>query len=71
LGVSYCPNRKEQENIRIYGRNTEITDVFDALVNKRCYERSMSVEEILNFFKEMSDGKFDLNLVELLLIIYH
>ncbi len=61
------PNGKKAEDIHIYGRITAIADVFDALVNKRCYKPAWSLAETLDFFKEMSAVKFDPNLVKLLL----
>jgi len=61
------PNGKKAEDIHIYGRITAIADVFDALVNKRCYKSAWTLEETLDFFKEMSAVKFDPNLVKLLI----
>ncbi len=61
------PNGKKGEDIHIYGRITAIADVFDALVNKRCYKAAWALEETLEFFKEMSGVKFDPALVNLLL----
>lgn len=60
------PNGKKGEDIHIYGRITAIADVFDALVNKRCYKAAWSIEETMDFFKEMSAVKFDPMLVNLL-----
>lgn len=61
------PNGKKGEDIHIYGRITAIADVFDALVNKRCYKAAWTIEETMGFFIEMSAVKFDPKLVSLLL----
>jgi len=60
------PNRIKGENIHIYGRIASIADVFDALINKRCYKSAWSIGDTLDFFKEMSAVKFDPALVALL-----
>lgn len=61
------PKGKSGEDIHIYGRITSIADVFDALVNKRCYKQAWPIEESLNFFREMSGVKFEPSLVELVI----
>ncbi len=61
------PDGKQGEGIHIYARITAIADVFDALVNKRCYKAAWTIEETLSFFKEMSAVKFDPALVNILL----
>jgi len=60
------PNGLKGEEIHIYGRITAIADVFDALVNKRCYKAAWSINETLDFFKDMKGVKFDPNLVDIL-----
>jgi len=57
---------KKGESIHIYGRITSIADVFDALVNKRCYKTAWTIEATMTFFKEMSGVKFDPSLVSIL-----
>jgi len=59
------PNGLKGEAIHIYGRIASIADVFDALINKRCYKPAWTIDETLAFFKEMSGVKFDPSLVEL------
>ena len=59
------PEGKKGEGIHIYGRITAIADVFDALVNKRCYKPAWSIVETMDFFREMTNVKFDPKLVEL------
>jgi len=60
------PKGKKGEGIHIYGRIAAIADVFDALVNKRCYKPAWSIVETMDFFREMTAVKFDPKLVELL-----
>jgi len=60
------PLGKKGESIHIYGRITSIADVFDALVNKRCYKTAWTIEATMTFFKEMSGVKFDPSLVSIL-----
>ncbi|MCJ8313606.1 MAG: DUF3369 domain-containing protein [Saccharospirillaceae bacterium] len=61
------PNGKKAEEIHIYGRITAIADVFDALVNKRCYKQAWNIEDTMDFITEMSGIKFDPALVELVI----
>jgi len=61
------PLGKKGEDIHIYGRITAIADVFDALVNKRCYKAAWTIEEAMMFLKEMSGVKFDPSLIFILL----
>ncbi len=60
------PKGKKGESIHIYGRIAAIADVFDALVNKRCYKSAWSIVETMDFFREMTAVKFDPKLVELI-----
>jgi len=60
------PKGKKGQDIHIYGRIAAIADVFDALVNKRCYKPAWSIVKTMDFFREMTAVKFDPNLVELL-----
>jgi len=60
------PRGKKGEDIHIYGRIAAIADVFDALVNKRCYKPAWSIVETMDFVREMTAVKFDPKLVELL-----
>jgi HD-GYP domain-containing protein (c-di-GMP phosphodiesterase class II) len=46
------------EKIPIEGRICRVSDVFDALVNKRCYKPALSVENTIGIMeKEMQQGK--------------
>lgn len=51
-------------HIHIYGRIVAMADVFDALLFKRAYKDSWSVEDVLSFMREMSGVHFDPKLVE-------
>ncbi|WP_369808237.1 HD-GYP domain-containing protein, partial [Oleiphilus sp. HI0123] len=61
------PNGIAGEDIHIFARIASVADVFDALVNRRCYKQARSIDETLNFFKEMKGTKFEPRLVDLLL----
>ncbi|MGC8553742.1 MAG: HD-GYP domain-containing protein, partial [Phycisphaerae bacterium] len=53
------PNGLTGENIPISGRICIVSDIFDALTNKRVYKPAYSVEESLNIMKnEMGIGKY-------------
>ncbi len=57
-GYGY-PDRLKGEDIPISGRICIISDVFDALTNKRIYKPAYSVEESMNIMKnEMGVGKY-------------
>lgn len=47
------------EEISIFGRITAITDVFDALANKRVYKPAWEKERIIAFFHEENGRHFD------------
>ena len=52
------PFELKGEKIPIEGRICRVADVFDALVNKRCYKPEMSVENAIEIMeKEMKPGK--------------
>jgi len=63
-GSGYPKGLKGME-IHIYGRIAAIADVFDALVNKRCYKPAWSIAETMDFIQQMNAVKFDPQLVEL------
>jgi putative two-component system response regulator len=57
-GYGY-PNRLKGEDIPISGRICIVSDVFDALTNKRIYKPAYSVEESISIMKnEMGVGKY-------------
>ncbi len=52
--------------ISIEGRITAIADVFDALLNRRCYKEAWELSEVKTYFADQSGKHFDPALVELL-----
>lgn len=63
------PNGLAGEDIHIYARIASVADVFDALVNRRCYKEAWSLEETVKFFIEMRGVKFEPRLVDVLIDI--
>ena len=64
-GTGY-PNGLKGDEIHIYGRITAVADVFDALLNKRCYKEPWSIDEVKQYFEEQKAKHFDPHLVEIL-----
>lgn len=60
------PLGKSGSDIHIFGRITAVADVFDALLNDRCYKKAWPLEKVLDFFKAESGRQFDPDLVALL-----
>lgn len=65
-GTGY-PNNVKGDDIHIYGRITAVADVFDALLNQRCYKEAWDIDKVVNHFKEQKDKHFDGKLVSILL----
>jgi response regulator RpfG family c-di-GMP phosphodiesterase len=65
-GTGY-PQGIEGDNIHVYARISSVADVFDALVNQRCYKEAWSLDDTLAFFVEMKGSKFEPRLVDLLI----
>ena len=61
------PDKLSGEDIHIYGRITAVADVFDALLSKRCYKESWSIDQVIDYFKEASGKQFQPALVSILL----
>lgn len=61
------PYRLEKEKIPLCARIMALADVFDALVTKRCYKESMSMDEAFDIIKSGSGTQFDPTLVEIFL----
>ena len=61
------PYRLEKEKIPLCARIMALADVFDALVTKRCYKESMSMDEAFDIIKSGSGTQFDPVLVEIFL----
>lgn len=60
------PKGTSGEDIHIFARIAALADVFDALINKRCYKKAWDFSEVKNFFIEMKGVKFQPDLVDLL-----
>ena len=56
------PEGLSGDNIPFEARIMAIADVYDALINKRCYKDAFSVEKSLNIIKEGSGTQFDAKL---------
>jgi len=57
-GTGYPQGLKEKE-IHLYGRMSAIIDVFDALINKRCYKPAMPIEKVINVMQTGKGTYFD------------
>lgn len=58
------PAGKKGDDIHIYGRIVALTDVFDALMTKRCYKDAWSFDEVNKFIVEQKGKKFDPDVVD-------
>lgn len=65
-GTGY-PQKKQGEDIHIYGRITALADVFDALGTNRVYKQAWELDDILELIKKESGKHFDPKLVTLFL----
>ena len=54
-------------DIHIYGRIVALSDVFDALVNRRCYKEAWPLEKVLELLRNEKGRHFDPALVDILL----
>lgn len=61
-GTGY-PNKLKGEEIPLAGRIVALADVFDALINKRCYKSAMPYEDACEIIKKESSHHFDPNVV--------
>lgn len=59
------PNGLSGESISLPARIMTISDVFDALVNDRCYKKAVSVEEAFEILRQGKGSHFDPYLVDL------
>ncbi len=64
-GTGY-PQGKAGKDIHAYGRITAVADVFDALLNDRCYKKAWPLEKVLDLFRQERGKHFDPDLVDLL-----
>lgn len=61
------PRGKRGEEIPLFGRIVAITDVYDALSNRRCYKEAWDADQVLATLKNDAGTAFDPELVELFL----
>jgi response regulator RpfG family c-di-GMP phosphodiesterase len=61
------PHGLAGENIHIYGRITAIVDVFDAVINKRCYREAKELSEVVAMLRSGRGSHFDPDLVDVFL----
>lgn len=64
-GTGY-PQGLSGTDIHIYGRITAVADVYDALLNDRCYKKAWPLNKALELFKAERGRHFDPQLVDLL-----
>ncbi len=65
-GTGY-PQGLKGEGIHIQGRVTALSDVVDALANKRCYKEAWKLEDIVKIIKEEKGKHFDPQIVDIFL----
>ncbi len=61
------PKGLKGEQIHIVGRITAVADVFDALINPRCYKAAWPLEDVIALFNAEKGKHFDPDLVDTLL----
>lgn len=61
------PNKLVEHEIHIFARITAITDVFDALMSKRCYKEAWPLEKVIELFTRECGKQFDPELCVLFL----
>jgi response regulator RpfG family c-di-GMP phosphodiesterase len=61
------PQGLQGKAIHIFGRITAIVDVFDAVINKRCYREPKELAEVVKILRTGRDTHFDPELVDIFL----
>ena len=61
------PNQLVADEIHIFARITAITDVFDALMSKRCYKEPWPLDKVIELFERECGKQFDPDLCRLFL----
>ncbi|QKF82616.1 HD domain-containing phosphohydrolase [Halarcobacter ebronensis] len=65
-GTGY-PRGLEGYQIHIFGRITAVADVFDALISRRVYKESWSLEEVIDYMCSKAGYAFEPRIVDLLI----
>ncbi len=65
-GTGY-PRGLKGEEISIYARIVAVVDVFDALLSKRTYKESWSLDEVVTYLKQERGKHFDPKIVDIVL----
>lgn len=55
------PDQLEGDEIPIWTQIVSLTDVYDALVSKRCYKDALPADEAMKMIREGQCGVFNLN----------
>ena len=58
------PRGVKGEDIHVLGRIVAVADVFDALVNKRCYKEAWSMDDAVALLKKESGFHFDPDIIQ-------
>jgi response regulator RpfG family c-di-GMP phosphodiesterase len=58
------PQQLQGEDIHIFGRITAIVDVFDAVINKRCYRDAKELSDVVGILRHGRGTHFDPELVD-------
>lgn len=61
------PKQLSKDDIHIFARITAITDVFDALMSRRCYKEPWSLDKVIELFNRECGKQFDPKLCQLFL----
>ena len=61
------PQGLKGEEIHVFGRITAVADVFDALLNSRCYKPAWELNKVLALFEDEKGKHFDPQLVDILI----
>lgn len=69
-GTGY-PNKKQGNDIHIFGRITAIADVFDALGSDRSYKEAWNDEQIFELLNEQKGKHFDPELIDIFFDKFH
>lgn len=60
------PYGRKQKQIPLSARICAVADAYDAMVNDRCYKKSMDHETVINYLIEQSGERFDPFLIDII-----